>query len=109
MNKPNALLAKLVAIVFAIPLFIGALGPFPADSSGFQYQGGSGENGLSPATTGFRFMDQPSGSPYAYLYPNGYGSYNNSSIPPQTVNPLTGRTIPPSDPSWHIPSKHPAL
>jgi hypothetical protein len=32
MNKPNALLAKLVAIVFAIPLFIGALYAWPFHS-----------------------------------------------------------------------------
>lgn len=36
-----------------------------------------------------------------YQYPNGYVSYMNSGG--QVVNPLTGRTLQPSDPLWHIP------
>jgi len=33
-------------------------------------------------------------------YPSGYASYSNAAG--QTVNPLTGRAIAPSDPWWHI-------
>ena len=35
-----------------------------------------------------------------YPYPNGYAVYMNDNL--QTVNPLTGQTIPPSDPFAHI-------
>jgi hypothetical protein len=35
-----------------------------------------------------------------YQYPNGYAVYMNGQG--QTVNPLTGRTITPSDPFSHI-------
>lgn len=84
------------------PVPEGAIGPVDTDSpdSGFQFQGGSGGNGLSPNTSSFRFMAPTNQGPYAY--PNGYGSYSNPLG--QTVNPLTGRTISRSDPWWHIPS-----
>jgi len=35
-----------------------------------------------------------------YQYPNGYVSYMNSGG--QVVNPLTGKTLQPSDPLWRI-------
>ncbi|WP_260426827.1 filamentous hemagglutinin [Burkholderia sp. Bp9142] len=86
----------------AYPVPSGATGPTLANNGkGIQFQGGSGGNGLSPNTTGFRFMDPITSGPYQYPY--GYGSYNNASG--QAVNPLTGKTIPKTDPMWHIPGK----
>ena len=86
----------------AYPVPNGATGPELANNGrGMQFQGGAGGNGLSPNTTGFRFMDPIATGPYPYPY--GYGSYNNSSG--QAVNPLTGKTIPKTDPMWHIPGK----
>jgi hypothetical protein len=81
------------------PMPSGAVGPGPVNSgNGFSFTGGSGGNGLSPQTTGLRIMDPTP------RYPNGYGVYMNSATPTaQTVNPYTGRTIPPSDPLAHIP------
>ena len=43
---------------------------------------------MDPVTTG------------KYHYPNGYVVYMNEQL--QTVNPLTGKVIPPSDPYAHI-------
>ncbi|MGN3967440.1 hypothetical protein ACS0ZG_37245 [Burkholderia gladioli] len=86
----------------AYPVPSGATGPALANNGkGMQFQGGSGGNGLSPNTTGFRFMDPITSGPYQYPY--GYGSYNNANG--QAVNPLTGKTIPKTDPMWHIPGK----
>lgn len=86
--------------VFPVPK--GAKGPIPADSGkGFQFVGGSGGHGLNPKAVDLRIMDPVTKGPYKY--PSGYGSYGNSGG--QTVNPLTGRTIPKSDPMWHIPAK----
>ena len=86
----------------AYPVPSGATGPTLANNGkGIQFQGGSGGNGLSPNTTGFRFMDPITSGPYQYPY--GYGSYNNANG--QAVNPLTGKTIPKTDPMWHIPGK----
>lgn len=36
-----------------------------------------------------------------YKYPNGYAAYMNGAG--QTVNPLTGQTIPRADPFAHVP------
>jgi RHS repeat-associated protein len=86
----------------AYPVPQGAIGPARPDSgSGIQFQGGSGGLGLDSRVTGFRFMDSQPNSPYQY--PNGYGVYNN--ITGQTVNPLTGRTVPNSDPFAHIQAR----
>jgi RHS repeat-associated protein len=89
----------------AYPVPQGAIGPAPAGTgssqTGIQFQGGSGGLGLDSRVTGFRFMDSRPNSPYQY--PNGYGVYNN--ITGQTVNPLTGRTVPNSDPSAHIQAR----
>lgn len=84
----------------AYPVPRGATGPEPANNGrGFQFQGGAGGNGLDGRVSGFRFMDPVMSGPYSY--PNGYGSYNNSSN--QTVNPYTGSpNISKSDPMWHI-------
>jgi hypothetical protein len=62
---------------------------------------GSGGNGLSPSATDFRFMDPVTSG--KYQYPGGYGSYGNAAG--QTINPLTGQTIAPSNPWWHIPAQ----
>ncbi len=84
------------------PVPEGATGPFPARSGkGFQFTGGSGGNGLSPSATDFRFMDPVTAG--KYQYPGGYGSYGNAAG--QTINPLTGQTIAPSNPWWHIPAQ----
>ncbi len=84
--------------VYPIPQ--GAAGPTPARSgSGGQYQGGSGGNGLNPRATGFRYMDPTTSGKNPY--PSGRGVYNNETG--QTINPITGRTIDPSDPMAHIP------
>jgi RHS repeat-associated protein len=96
-NAPNFIVTP-DGTVYPVPE--GATGPEPTrNGRGMQFQGGSGGNGLSPRTTGFRFMDPvTSGS---YQYPNGYGSYNNSNG--QAVNPYTGSAnISKTDPMWHI-------
>jgi hypothetical protein len=86
----------------AFPVPKGASGPIPAQSGkGFRFTGGSGGHGLSPRTTDVRIMDPVTSG--KYIYPGGYGSYGN--VAGQTVNPFTGRTIPKSDPWWHIPAK----
>ena len=85
--------------VFTVPK--GASGPFPVRTGkGFEYTGGSGGNGLSQRTTDVRIMDPVTSG--KYQYPGGYGSYGNTSG--QAVNPYTGKTIPRSDPMWHIPA-----
>jgi hypothetical protein len=86
--------------VFPVPK--GATGPIPATSGkGFQFIEGAGGNGLNPKVTGFRLMDPVTTG--KYQYPGGYGSYFNKVG--QTINPLTGQTIAPSNPWWHIPAK----
>lgn len=99
-NKTPAFIVSPGGTAFPVPK--GASGPFPADSGkGFKFTGGSGGNGLDPRTTDVRIMDPVTTG--KYQYPSGYGSYGNASG--QTVNPLTGQTIPKSDPWWHIPAK----
>jgi len=67
--------------------------------SGMVYEGGSGGNGLNSRVSGVRIMDaktgpKPDGPRVIYMNSQG-----------QTVNPSTGRTVPPTDPSAHIPIK----
>ena len=82
------------------PVPQGATGPLPvATGRGFQYIGGSGGYGLSPAASSVRIMDPVLGGKYPY--PSGYGSYLNQAG--QTINPVSGQTISPSNPWWHIP------
>jgi hypothetical protein len=96
-NKAPDFIVTPKGDVFPIPN--GATGPMPVNNGkGFKYVDGSGGNGLNKATTDFRFMDPVTSG--KYKYPNGYGSYNNAAG--QTVNPLTGQTISPSNPWWHI-------
>ena len=86
--------------VYPVPQ--GASGPIPATSGkGIQFTGGSGGHGLSPNTTDIRIMDPITSG--KYQYPGGYGSYGNAAG--QIVNPLSGQTIPKSDPWWHIPAE----
>ena len=66
--------------------------------TGFAYTGGSGGNGLNDAVTGVRIMNPTS------RYPNGYVTYMGNGR--QGVNPITGRTIPNSDPMRHIRLNH---
>jgi RHS repeat-associated protein len=77
--------------VFVVPK--GATGPTPTRAPGMQFTGGSGGNGLDSRVTGVRFMDanQTQGARGVYMNRTG-----------QTVNPHTGRTVPPSDPSAHF-------
>ncbi len=89
-----------------IPVPQGASGPSPVvngagNTTGMQYQGGSGGNGMDARTTGVRVMDPTPARGASPGYPDGYASYNNASG--QTVNPQTGRTVPRSDPSAHQP------
>lgn len=64
--------------------------------TGQAFSGGTGGGpSLSPAVTQLRLMDPTN------IYPSGYANYMNAGG--QSVNPMTGRTIQPSDPWWHIP------
>jgi RHS repeat-associated protein len=81
----------------AIPVPKGATGPNPPlRGSGMSYQGGSGGPGMDPKTTGVRIMDANVNQGSRVNYMNEQG---------QTVNPVTGRTIPRTDPAGHIPLK----
>lgn len=72
----------------------GATGPLSTRASGFQFIGGRGGYGLDPRVTGVRFMDANWSQGRRVNYMNSAG---------QTVDPLTGRTIPNSDPRGHLP------
>lgn len=73
----------------------GATGPTPAlNGAGVRYTGGAGGPGLDARVTDLRIMDATD------RYPGGYASYSNAAG--QTVNPLTGQTIAPANPWWHI-------
>ena len=92
----------------AIPVPNGATGPVPVvndqgNTTGFGYTGGSGGYGMDPRTTDVRIMDPTPPRGASPGYPNGYVSYGNTSK--QGVNPQTGRPVPPSDTSRHIPLK----
>jgi hypothetical protein len=84
--------------VFPVPQ--GAIGPVPVynpsgNLAGTAFTGGAG--GANGQVSTMRIMNQPSTGPYQSLYPNGYITYQNSASPtPQTVNPYTGQTVPPS-------------
>lgn len=68
----------------------------PADSGkGWLFPIQAGQAGCDPRVTTIRVMEPTP------QYPNGYVVYMNSMG--QTVNPFTGRTIPPSDDFAHIP------
>jgi hypothetical protein len=54
---------------------------------------------LDPRVTSIRVMDPVTNG--KYQYPHGYVAYMNEAG--QTVNPLTGRTVLPSDPFAHVP------
>ncbi|GAB3333436.1 hypothetical protein GCM10027511_41870 [Hymenobacter humi] len=76
----------------------GAQGPFPADSgNGMKFTGGRGGNGLSPKAVDVRIMNPHHNQPHPQ--PTGYTSYSNRSG--QVINPVTGKTIPKTDPYWH--------
>lgn len=77
--------------VFPVPR--GAIGPTPTRAPGMQFTGGSGGHGLDPRVSGVRFMDANANQGARAVYMNQTG---------QTVDPLTGRTVPPSDPAAHF-------
>lgn len=72
----------------------GASGPTLTRGPGVQYTGGSGGLGLHPNTSGVRIMDQTAHHAPRVVYMNQTG---------QTINPVTGRTVPKSDPWAHLP------
>jgi hypothetical protein len=79
----------------------GATGPTPTwNGAGVQYTGGAGGPGLDARVSGLRIMDSTLPRGPSPGYPGGYASYFNAAG--QTVNPLTGQTIAPSNPWWHI-------
>ena len=85
-----------------IPVPEGATGPIPtANGLGDQFVGGSGGNGLAPSASNVRVMDPTVPKGPSPGYPNGYVNYTNSSG--QTIDPVTGQTVPRSSPWWHIP------
>ena len=90
----------------AIPVPSGATGPVPVvnragNTTGFGYTGGNGGSGLSPNACNVRVMNPTQPQAPSPGYPGGYVNYSNSSG--QSINPLTGQTVAPSSPWWHIP------
>lgn len=85
----------------AIPVPEGATRMPTVSGKGFRFGGGSGGFGLDTRTSGVRVMDPTLPRGPSPGYPGGYATYENAAG--QTVNPLTGRTIPTSDAWWHIP------
>lgn len=71
--------------------------PVPS-GEGLKYQIPRGTPELDPRVTSVRVMGPATSGEYHHL--NGYVSYMNSSG--QIVSPLTGQTLQPSDPLWHI-------
>jgi hypothetical protein len=68
----------------------------PAESGkGWIFPTQPGQTGIDPRVASIRVMEPTD------QYPNGYVVYMNGMG--QTVNPFTGRTIPPSDEFAHIP------
>ena len=61
-----------------------------------QYTGGASGPGLDARVSGLRIMDPDVAEGPSPGYPGGSASYSNAAG--QTVNPLTGRTIGPSNP-----------
>lgn len=76
----------------------GAIGTPVRTGKGLEYQIPRGTPELAPRVTSIRVMDPVTTG--KYQYPNGYVSYMNKGG--QAVNPLTGGTLQPSDPLWHI-------
>jgi hypothetical protein len=56
-------------------------------------------NGLHKSVRYVRVMDPVTTG--KYQYPNGYITYANKDG--QFINPMTGQTVKPADPYWHIP------
>jgi hypothetical protein len=69
------------------------------NAEGLTYSIPKGTAGLDSRVTALRVMDPATEG--TYEYPHGYAVYMNQTG--QTVNPLTGQTIPYSDPWAHIP------
>jgi len=87
-----------------IPVPDDAIGPFPTkNEAGIQFIGGNGGNGLNNNVSNVRIMDPTVPKPPSPGYPNGYVVYSNSSG--QTINPVSGQTVSPSNPFWHIEIK----
>jgi len=89
-----------------IPVPTGSSGPMPVvnpqgKTTGFAYTGGSGGPGLDPRVSTVRIMDPTPPRGASPGYPDGYVAYQNAAG--QGVDPQTGRTVPNSDPSRHIP------
>jgi hypothetical protein len=76
----------------------GVTGTPTTSGKGLQYQIPRGTPEIDPRVASIRVMDPVTTG--KYQYPNGYVTYMNSGG--QAVNPLTGRTLQPSDPLWHI-------
>jgi RHS repeat-associated protein len=76
----------------------GVTGTPTTSGKGLEYQIPRGTPELDPKVASIRVMDPVTTG--KYRYPNGYVTYMNSGG--QTVSPLTGRTLQPSDPLWHI-------
>lgn len=92
----------------AIPVPTGATGPTPVvnpqgKTTGVAFTGGKGGPGLDSKVTDVRVMDPTPAKGSSPGYPDGYVTYQNKSG--QGVNPQTGKTVPNSDPSRHIPLK----
>lgn len=83
----------------AVPIPDGAAGPFPTDSPGVQYNGGSGGENLADNVTDVRIMEPNAQNPYGYV---NYGS-QQANGGWQTVNPYTGQSVGPDSFYWHIP------
>jgi RHS repeat-associated protein len=76
----------------------GATGVLTPTGKGLQYEIPGGTPELDPRVKSIRVMDPLTTG--KYQYPNGYVAYMNEQG--QTVNPLTGQTVQPSDPLAHI-------
>lgn len=75
----------------------GAVGSVIDNGKGLTYAIPRGTPEIDPRVTQIRIMGPTTGK---YANPNGYAVYMNGAD--QTVNPLTGRVIAPSDPYAHI-------
>jgi hypothetical protein len=89
-----------------IELPIDAQGPIPTDSGrGFAYINGTGLQTGNSQVVAVRVMPPTPARGNAPAYPYGYYVYMNASG--QTVDPVTGRVVHPSDPNAHIPLSPP--
>ncbi|MFC3996534.1 polymorphic toxin-type HINT domain-containing protein [Nocardiopsis sediminis] len=82
-----------------LPIPQGVAGVPVETGKGLQYDIPAGTPGLDSRVAFVRVMDPVTTG--RYQYPNGYIVYMNSGG--QTVNPITGRTVPRSSPYAHIP------